>query len=103
MMYKSSKKNGVSAFYVLFLFPFSYRWALRGVFIEYSRDIHMYRLCVGYVSVMYRLPIGAYSAQVGYSMSIIFKFNENFLHISQIFYYLYRLFWALLTMNYETI
>ena len=41
-------------FYMLFLFPFSYRWALRGVFIEYSRDIRMYRLCIGYVSVMYR-------------------------------------------------
>ena len=24
----------------------------------YSRGIHMYRLCVGYVSVMYRLCIG---------------------------------------------
>ena len=45
-------------FYVLFLFPFSYRWTLRGVFIEYSRDIHMYRLCIGYVSVMCRLCIG---------------------------------------------
>ena len=56
-------------FYVLFLFPFSYRWALRGVFTEYSRYIHMYRLCIGYVSVMYRKSVGAYSAQVGYSKS----------------------------------
>ena len=33
-------------------------WDIHGVFVGYSRGIHMYRLCVGYVSVMYRLYIG---------------------------------------------
>ena len=27
---------------------------IRGIFGEYSRDIRMYRVCVGYVSGMYR-------------------------------------------------
>ena len=29
-------------------------WGIRGVFVEYSWDIRMYRVCVGYVSGMYR-------------------------------------------------
>ena len=29
-------------------------WDIRGVFTEYSWDIRMYRVCVGYVSGMYR-------------------------------------------------
>ena len=40
-----------------------YSRSIRGVFVEYSRGIHMYRLCVGYVSVMYRLCIGYVSEQ----------------------------------------
>ena len=44
----------LSHFVRTLLGAFSYGWALRGVFIEYSRSIHMYRLCIGYVSVMYR-------------------------------------------------
>ena len=40
-----------------------YSWDIRGVFREYSRGIHMYRLCVGYVSVMYRLCIGTDTMQ----------------------------------------
>ena len=43
------------------LLALGYSWDIRGVFGEYSRGIHMYRLCVGYVSVMYRLSIGTYS------------------------------------------
>ena len=31
-----------------------YSWGIRGVFVEYSWDIRMYRVCVGYVSGMYR-------------------------------------------------
>ena len=42
----------------IYLLLFSYTWGIHGIFAEYSRDIHMYRLCVGYVSVMYRLCIG---------------------------------------------
>ncbi len=41
-----------------FLLYLGYSWDIRGVFVGYSRGIHMYRLCVGYVSVMYRLCIG---------------------------------------------
>ena len=38
---------------------------IHGVFVGYSRDIRMYRLCVGYVSVMYRLCVGRYSEHLG--------------------------------------
>ena len=31
-----------------------YSWGIYGVFIEYSWGIRMYRVCVGYVSGMYR-------------------------------------------------
>ena len=31
-----------------------YSWDIRGVFTEYSWDIRMYRVCIGYVSGMYR-------------------------------------------------
>ena len=31
-----------------------YLWDIRGVFTEYSWGIRMYRVCVGYVSGMYR-------------------------------------------------
>ena len=31
-----------------------YSWAVHGIFTEYSWDIRMYRVCVGYVSGMYR-------------------------------------------------
>jgi hypothetical protein len=68
-----------------FLLQMDSSGSIHRVFIGYSYVSVMYRLCIGYVSVMYRLPIGAYSAQVGYLKSIIFNFNENFLHISQIF------------------
>ena len=37
-----------------------YSWHIRGVFGEYSWDIHMYRVCVGYVSGMYRESVEAY-------------------------------------------
>ena len=34
-----------------------YSWDIRGVFVGYSWDIRMYRVCVGYVSGMYRESI----------------------------------------------
>ena len=40
-------KNGVQ-------YSMRYSWGIRGVFVEYSWDIRMYRVCVGYVSGMYR-------------------------------------------------
>ena len=36
-----------------------YSWGIRGVFVEYSWDIRMYRVCVGYVSGMYRESVEA--------------------------------------------
>ena len=37
-----------------------YSWGIRGVFVEYSWDIRMYRVCVGYVSGMYRESVEGY-------------------------------------------
>ena len=37
-----------------------YSWTIRGVFVEYSWDIRMYRVCVGNVSGMYREYIERY-------------------------------------------
>ena len=35
-------------------YSMSYSWGIHGIFVEYSWDIRMYRVCVGYVSGMYR-------------------------------------------------
>ena len=48
---------GVSTFFPSFFSCSGYSWGIRGVFVRYSWDIRMYRLCVGYVSVMYRLRV----------------------------------------------
>ena len=32
----------------------SFGWGIHGVYVGYSWDIRMYRVCVGYVSGMYR-------------------------------------------------
>ena len=40
-------------------------WHIHGVFVEYSRDIHMYRVCVGYVSGMYRESVEGDGARGG--------------------------------------
>ena len=45
------KENVTSLIEILWV---EYSWGIRGVFGEYSRGIHMYRVCVGYVSGMYR-------------------------------------------------
>ena len=37
-----------------------YSWGIRGIFVEYSWDIRMYRVCVGNVSGMYRERIERY-------------------------------------------
>ena len=42
-----------------------YSWDIRGVFGEYSWDIRMYRVCVGYVSGMYREYIERYGEGKG--------------------------------------
>ena len=38
-------------------------WGIRGVFVEYSWDIRMYRVCVGYVSGMYREHVEGYGRE----------------------------------------
>ena len=48
-------KNGGQ--YIFFLYC-NVVWGIHGIFTEYSQGIHMYRLCIGYVSVMYRLCVG---------------------------------------------
>ena len=45
-----------------------YSWHIRGVFVEYSQDIHMYRVCVGYVSGMYRESVEGDGARGGGGM-----------------------------------
>ena len=35
-----------------------YSRGIRGIFVGYTWDIRMCRLCIGYVSVMYRLCVG---------------------------------------------
>ena len=49
-----------------------YLWNIRGIFGEYSWDIRMYRVCVGYVSGMYREYIERYGeGKMRKTMSII--------------------------------
>ena len=45
-----------------------YSWDIRGVFVEYSRGIRMYRVCVGYVSGMYRESVEGDGARGGAGM-----------------------------------
>ena len=55
---------GVNTASTILLCPKGYSRSIRRVFVEYSRGIHMYRVCVGYVSVMYRLYVEANEAQM---------------------------------------
>ena len=45
------------------------------MFTGYLWDIHMYRLCVGYVSVVFRLHVGGYGVQEGV-IQILCKKNK---------------------------
>ena len=45
---------GVSTASIILVGGLGYSWGIRGVFVGYSWDIRMYRVCVGYVSGMYR-------------------------------------------------
>ena len=40
-----------------------YSWDIRRVFTEYSWDIRMYRVCIGYVSGMYRERVEIYGVR----------------------------------------
>ena len=46
-----------------------YSWGIRGVFVGYSWDIRMYRVCVGYVSGMYRERVEGDGAREGLWMA----------------------------------
>ena len=46
-------------------YTLGYSWGIRGVFVRYSRGIHMYRVCVGYVSGMYRERVEGNGARGG--------------------------------------
>ena len=54
-------------------------WGIHGVFGEYSRGIHMYRVCVGYVSGMYREFVETYWMRVGF----LFKFRARKINFQQ--------------------
>ena len=51
---------GVSTISTILGGALGYSWHIRGVFVGYSQSIHMYRVCVGYVSGMYREYIERY-------------------------------------------
>ena len=50
---------GVSTLYPMLEVRMGYSWDIRGIFTEYSWSIRMYRVCIGYVSGMYRKKQGA--------------------------------------------
>ena len=56
-----------------------YSWGICGIFGEYSRGIHMYRVCVGYVSGMYRECVETYWMRVGF----LFKFRARKINFQQ--------------------
>ena len=56
---------GVSTFSIILLFAEGYSRDICRVFVEYSWDIRMYRVCVGYVSGMYRESVEAYKVRMG--------------------------------------
>ena len=56
-------------------------WGIRGVFVEYSWDIRMYRVCVGYVSGMYREYIETNKKNIGSTCiyeSFIVTLQQNY-------------------------
>ena len=57
---------GVNTFFPSFFSCLGYSWGIRGVFVGYSWDIRMYRVCVGYVSGMYRERVGRYGERKGF-------------------------------------
>ena len=53
---------------IIFGGALGYSWGIRGVFVGYSWDIRMYRVCVGYVSGMYRESVEGDGARGGAGM-----------------------------------
>ena len=54
-----------NAFSIILLFAEGYSRDICRVFVEYSWDIRMYRVYVGYVSGMYRESVEAYKVRMG--------------------------------------
>ena len=60
-------------FSIILVSALGYSWGIRGVYVGYSWGIRMYRVCVGYVSGMYRESVEAdweVSGGDGYRMQI---------------------------------
>ena len=57
LLFNVSKKWGSVHASIIFGGALGYSWGIRGIFVEYSPHIRMYRVCVGYVSGMYRESI----------------------------------------------
>ena len=49
--------RGIGGASIILVGALGYSWGIRRIFGEYSWDIRMYRVCVGYVSVMCRLYV----------------------------------------------
>ena len=56
-------------------------WAIHGVFVGYSQTIRMYRVCIGYVSGMYRVSIGANNEQRGIKRAGGELLVKNFVYV----------------------
>ena len=68
---------GVNTFFLSFLSCLGYSWDIRGVFVWYSWDIRMYRVCVGYVSGMYREYIERYGEGKGFFDKLVERNIES--------------------------
>ena len=60
-----SKKWGSVQFNPMLEVRMGYSWGIRGVFMEYSWDIRMYRVWIGYVSGMFRESVEGDGARGG--------------------------------------
>ena len=56
---------GVNTFSIILLCAEWYSRDIRGIFVGYSWDIRMYRVCVGYVSGIYRERVEGDGARGG--------------------------------------
>ena len=63
--YFACKDIRENVFSIILLCAEEYSQDIRGVFVGYSWDIRMYRVCVGYVSGMYRESIEGYEERGG--------------------------------------
>ena len=59
-------------------------WDIRGIFMEYSWGIHMYRVCVGYVSGMCRESVERNRARVGYSNFMQDNLHNKYIMVTSI-------------------